>query len=161
VNTLRVILATLLIFGAGVVTGGLLVSHTIRTTQSRPKSPGGQLLTPWHFQTRELLRRMGRELDLTPEQHQHIEKIIAESQERTKALWKPIAQPMGREMQRVRGEIRDELTPGQQKKYDELIKQRPGRRMDDKRRPSSGNPATNSTALSTNSVSTNLPASQP
>jgi len=161
VNTWRVILATLLIFGAGVVTGGLLVSHTIRTTQSRPRSFNGQLLTPWHFQTRELLRRMGRDLDLTPEQRQHIEKIIADSQERTKAIWKPISQSMGREIQRVHGEIRDQLTPGQQQKYDVLIKQRSGRRTEERRRSSSPNPATNAITLSTNSVSTNLPAAQP
>jgi len=70
---------------------------------------------------------MDRELALTREQRERIEKIIAESQDRTRSLWKPIAPQMGKEMQSVRESIRGELTPEQQRKFDELIRPRPMR----------------------------------
>lgn len=151
-NAWKVILATLVIFGAGVVTGGLLVSYAVHANQNPPKQVYAQpALNPWQMRSRDLLRRMERELDLTPGQRKHIEKIIADSQERTKALWKPIAGPMNKEMQRLLGEIRDELSPEQRQKFNELAKpgQGPKRRL-----------STNSfSAGMTNSPATNaLPA---
>ncbi len=122
----KVILATLVIFGAGVVTGGLLVSYAVHANQIAPKQVYAQpVLNPWQLRSRDLLRRMDRELDLTPEQRKHIGEIIADSQERTKALWKPIAGPMNKEMQRLMGEIRDQLSPDQRQKFNELAKPRP------------------------------------
>ncbi|HZQ48050.1 MAG TPA: hypothetical protein VFC07_13620 [Verrucomicrobiae bacterium] len=126
-NAWKVILATLVIFGAGVITGGLLVSYAVHANQNPPRQIIAQpALNPWQVRSRDLLRRMDRELDLTPEQRKHIEKIIADSQERTKALWKPIAGPMNKEMQRLFGEIRNELSPDQQHKFNELAKPGPG-----------------------------------
>src|SRR4051812_4691261 len=121
----KVILATLVIFGAGVITGGLLVNHVVKIKKTANKpAPPLQALTPWQQRSRDLLHRMERELDLTPEQRQHVEKIIMESQERTRSLWKPIAPQMNREMVRVREEMREELTPEQRKRFDELLKPR-------------------------------------
>jgi len=127
----KVILATLVIFGAGVITGGLLVGHAdhlnlVNAAPPKPINlPGGGGGNPWQARSIQLLRRMDRELNLTPEQHATIENYIAVSQERTKDLWKPISQQMGKEMRRVRGLIREELTPEQQVKFDELIKPHP------------------------------------
>jgi Spy/CpxP family protein refolding chaperone len=141
VNSWKVILATLVIFGAGVVTGGLLVSYAVHVNAG-PRPPvrqqqfPGQVLTPWQARSRELVRRMQTELDLTSEQRAHIEKIIADSQERTKVLWKPIVPQMSREMQHVHAQIRDELNPDQQKKFDELIRPRQMRKGDDSSGPS-------------------------
>jgi hypothetical protein len=143
VNSWKVILATLVIFGAGVVTGGLLVTYAVRTNVStsptpsvaaaNPKQRPPQMpaMTPWQLRNRELVRRMDRDLDLSPEQHGRIEKIIADSQERTKALWKPIAPQMNRELQQVHAQIRDELNPDQQKKFDELMKPHGMKKGDD------------------------------
>ena len=152
-NAWKVILATLVIFGAGVITGGLLVSYAVHANQTPLKQVVAQpAANPWQLRSRELLRRMDRELDLTPEQRKHIEKIIADSQERTKAIWKPIAGPMNREVQRTVGEIRDELTPEQRQKFNELAK--PGQ-VQIRRRLSTNSPS----AGMTNPVSTNpLPA---
>ncbi len=134
-NTWKVILATLVIFGAGVVTGGFLVMYADHTNiVSRPNQAAGavagtgagQAMNPWLQRARELLRRMDRDLSLTPEQHQRIEKLISTSAERTRALWKPIAPQMAKEMQILHREIRDELTPEQQPKYDELSRPRNG-----------------------------------
>ena len=143
-NSWKVILATLVIFGAGVVTGGLLVNYAIRSnggvgsapgvaTAANPQQRPFQMpaLTPWQLRNRDLVHKMDRELDLTTEQRDHIAKIIADSQERTRALWKPIAPQMNRELQRVHAQIRDELTPDQQKKFDEIMKPRGQKRSDD------------------------------
>jgi len=135
VNAWKVILSTLVIFIAGVLTGGLVVSSALRIAQIRPRpanGPGGgggpnaMAANPWQVRNVDLLRRMDRELELTPEQHANIEKIIAASQERTKVIWKPIAPVMNKEMQAVHAEIREELTPDQKKKFDGFAKPRPG-----------------------------------
>lgn len=149
----KVILATLVIFGAGVVTGGLLVSYAVHANQILPKQVYAQpALNPWQLRSRELLRRMDRELNLTPAQRERIGKIITDSQERTKALWKPIAAPMNKEMQRMMGEIRDELSPDQRQKFNELAKPR---LLQDRRHQSTNAPSTGMT----NPASTNaLPA---
>jgi hypothetical protein len=131
VNSWKVILATLVIFGSGVVTGGLLVSYAVHANGGpRPNQPAGQqqpqALTPWMQRARELLRLMDRDLDLTPEQHKRIEKLIAESAERTKKLWEPITPQMGKEMQKLHREIRDELTPEQRPKFEKITRFRAG-----------------------------------
>ena len=86
-NSWKVILATLVIFGAGVMTGGLLVNYAVHTNlvlpAPKPIPVTIQGTNPWLQRARELLRRMDRELDLTPEQHQRIEKLITDSAERT------------------------------------------------------------------------------
>ena len=128
-NTWKVILATLVIFGAGVMTGGLLVTYAVHTNLVPPPKPAPLAqpgTNPWLQRARELLRRMDRELNLTPEQHQRIEKLITESAERTRTLWKPIAPQMNKEMQKLHRDIRDELTPEQRPKFDEFPKARVG-----------------------------------
>ena len=163
-NAWKVIVSTLVIFIAGVVTGGLLVTHSFRVlggnrevrqpnlnatvninTNNRPLAgnPGGMgMATPWQFRNKELLRRMDRELELTPDQHTNIEHIMISSAERTKNLWKPIAGLMAKETQIVHAEIRAELTPDQAKKFDGFGK---GRSNFDKHRGTNsvpGEPAT-------------------
>lgn len=154
-NAWKVIVSTLVIFIAGVVTGGLLVMYSISFTQLRHKpaiaaannnNPAAN--NPWLLKNKELLRRMDRELDLTPEQHEHIAVIIAASQERVKTLWRPVAPLMGKEMQQVRSEISRELTPEQRKKFDGFNKPRLGRRNQTNSMPSN----TPSNLVSTNAV---------
>jgi hypothetical protein len=137
VNYWKVILATLVIFGAGVITGGLLVNYTSRTQTPAPivannRPPGNPpVLTPWQMRNRDLVRRMEAQLDLTTEQRTNIEHIIVDSQERTKGLWRPIVPQMAREMQHVNALIRAELNPEQQRHFDELLKPRQPKKMDD------------------------------
>ena len=118
--------ATMVIFGAGVVTGGLLVRHSERirpirshlTTNSRvtaAPSPGGMRL--------EFLRRMQRELDLTPVQKEKVDGIVSASQDRIKVLMEPVAPQLRQELQRAKEEFRETLTPEQRKRFDELVKQ--------------------------------------
>jgi hypothetical protein len=137
VNTWKVILATMLIFGSGVITGGLLVrkSERVRTPrtgqnlavrQVQPGSPGGMRL--------ELLRRMERDLDLSPEQRELADKIIKESQERTRKIMEPVSPQMRDELQLTKERFRAVLTPEQRLRFDELSKQ-PQRPRDSRRPP--------------------------
>lgn len=130
-NTWKVILATLVIFVAGVVTGGLIIRQSQRikaprpphTSAERPIDPAPHAISPRHTQTHDFLRRIQRELDLTPEQRTHIEQIINESQERTRKHWEQVAPQLRKEVQETRDRIRAELTPAQQERFEELLKQ--------------------------------------
>lgn len=131
----KVILATMIIFGCGVVTGGLVVKvrtahlRTVRVdgtgravaTRNASTTPGAP---PWQLQRKEFLDKMDKQLELTPEQRQKIDKVMHDSLDRTRTLWQQIAPQMRDEMKRVREEIRKELTPEQQKKFNELLKPR-------------------------------------
>jgi Spy/CpxP family protein refolding chaperone len=140
VSPWKVILATMIIFGCGVVTGGLVVKvrNSPRAAVARVDGShqSGRNISlnnpapPWQIQRNEFLRKMDKQLDLTPEQRQRIEKIMHQSQERTRPLWQQIAPQMGEELHRVREEIRKELSPEQQKKFAELLKNRPARKTD-------------------------------
>jgi Spy/CpxP family protein refolding chaperone len=70
----------------------------------------------------EFLKRLDRQLDLTPEQHDKMVKIMSASRDRTAPLWEKIAPQMGDELKRVQKEIRQVLTPDQRKKWAELNK---------------------------------------
>ena len=128
-NYWKIILATLVIFGAGVVTGGLLVRHSSQTSIS-PKRIQRMTPAPSVAGTRlEFLRRAQRELGLTPEQRQKIDLILKESQERTRKLMQPIEGDLRQELQQARDRFRETLTVEQQTKFDELVK-RPQRMRD-------------------------------
>src|SRR4051794_35014862 len=123
----------MIIFGCGVVTGGLVVrvktahpragaraDHGTTAARNNPiTTPGAP---PWQLQRKDFLDKMDRQLDLTPEQRQNIDKVMHDSLDRTRPLWQQIAPQMRDEMRRVREEIRKELTPEQQKKFNDLIK---------------------------------------
>jgi len=134
VNTWKPILAALVIFAAGVVTGGLTVNLRKQPAHSKGtvavKKP-----VAMPRELRELSRRMQAELDLTPEQRERIEAIIHDSQERVKTLRDEIGQKEFREM---RQKIRSELTPEQRKKFAEIMQRHDERNKRDERtgRPS-------------------------
>lgn len=157
-NTWKVILATLVIFVTGVITGGLLVEHfgnvlphaekpvTVaisRHSVSNSAATGRSvrpLLAPNFLQRKDFLERLDRELKLNAEQREHIEKIISEGQERIKSLCQEIEPDVKEELADTREKIRLELTAEQQTLFTELLK----------RRPAVAKPATNSPAMSTN-----------
>ena len=160
-NSWKVILATLVIFGTGVVTGGLLVSYAVHApivvphpnpTPAPPQQTAGA--TPWLQRARELLRRMDRDLELTPEQHKRMEKLITESADRTKELWKPIAPLMNKEMLKLHREMREELNVDQRKKFDEISKPRIG--LKNGRFGTNQPPGIDTNSAPANGASTNL-----
>lgn len=109
-NTWKVIVATIVIFATGAITGALIVGHSVRP---RP-GPGGVRL--------EFLRRMERDLDLTKEQREKIDKILKESQEQTRRIMQPVSPTLHAQLQRTKEEFREVLTPSQQTRFDELLK---------------------------------------
>ena len=163
-NTWKVILATLVIFVAGVVTGGLLVSYADRAQQKGRHAPprenarlpansnrsafGSQTRLPNPLQNRmprglskEFLQKLDSEVRLTPDQRERIEAIIADGQVRNKELWERVAPEIRREIAETQKRIREELTPEQRVRFEELMKQSrpPGSRkaadQRDSRRP--------------------------
>jgi len=149
VNTWKVILATLVIFGTGVITGGLLVAHTKNDKSPFPENPllnpplpvmnppGGtrpgqpnQPLTPNFAQRRidDLLRRMDREIPLTSGQREKIGAIIEEAQRNTRETWEANQSKLRREIQSTIRRIRELLTEEQRPQFDALIADRLPRR---------------------------------
>lgn len=118
----KVILATLVIFCAGGLVGGLVVKEFYAS------NPAPAPVT-WSGQTRlqTLLRRMDRELALTPEQHDQIERIVSACQERMRELSKPVSLEGRKETASTLAQIRGLLTPDQQVKFDTFSKTRSSR----------------------------------
>lgn len=118
----------MVIFGTGVVTGGLLVRNSQRVQFLPPQRPNNNF--PRQVQPNsaggvrvEFLRRAERELDLTAEQRGRIDKLIAASQERTRKIMEPVSPHMREEVQRTKEEFREALTPEQRLRFDDLLKQ--------------------------------------
>jgi len=119
VNNWKVILATIVIFGAGVVTGGLLVSHVehshpknskrtdaaVVATNAIPQTNSSVLLAVKPVRLPEILnkqflQRLDEQLHLSGDQREAIQKIIADGQNL----------------------IREQLSPDQRSQFDDLIK---------------------------------------
>jgi len=110
-----VVLATLVIFGTGLRTGVILMKHTPPNPPVQAMTPPGPPPGPAMMQ--QFLRRVQGELDLNPEQHQQIDTILRDSQDRTRGLARV-------EFGKVRDQIRSELKPPQREKFERLLRQR-------------------------------------
>lgn len=129
-----IMLATVLIFGAGVFTGGMLVDyvkqpHGKSTKRSAATLSGtnaalavmtnsigsnGPAIKPAkapEFLSKEFLQRLDADLKLTKEQHETVKKIIEDGQNSVRKA-----------VQDARLEIREALTPVQQQAFDDLVK---------------------------------------
>lgn len=145
----------MVIFGAGVVTGGLLVRHVERGRNHRPPRVGAVVRpappASAGVMRIEFLRRMERELDLTPAQREPINRILKEAQDRTKQIMDTVEPRRREEFRRTIEEFRAVLTPKQQKRLDALIKQQQQRTREQRkaappaqRPPPAPSPGTNS-----------------
>ena len=132
-NPWKFILATVLIFGTGVVTGALVTTLVERPHKAANRPV--QQLTYSQIQRAEFLVRLQKQLDLTPEQHDRIGHILHDSNQRTKPYWDPVAAKMKDEVRTVTAQIRAELTPEQSAKFDAEIKSaRNPKKTDDARK---------------------------
>jgi hypothetical protein len=163
VNSWKIILATIVIFGAGVIAGGLLVNHVERTNRNshRPpwaaegRPPGGERepgrgmefprpRQPELFgrESKDFMRQLDEMLKLTSGQHDAIQEIIADGQSQMQKAVQSVRQD-------TRLKVRDQLAPDQQKQFDDLMRRAP-------RRPPNATPAppvslpTNAPGASTN-----------
>ena len=125
-NTWKVILATMVIFGTGVVTGGLLVRYAEHGRDRRPQRPVAVAHpaqpTLAGVMRIEFLRRMERELDLTSEQREPIDQILKQGQERMKKLQETVEPRRREEFKKTIEDFRTVLTPEQRKRFDDLVK---------------------------------------
>jgi Spy/CpxP family protein refolding chaperone len=117
VSPWKVILATLVIFIAGLGTG-VLLDKRLGTLPPPPVSPA------LPAQRLELMGRMNRQLNLTPPQREIIEQIFHESRERIRKLRETVEPKVKEETRLVRERIRQVLTPEQLRKFDQLMDQR-------------------------------------
>ena len=125
----KVILATLVIFGAGWVTGWVVRPVTV---------PGHDLpINPWQITT-NYIEFLDRKLDLSPEQEKRLLKVVIDGQERVKNIHGLIADDLREEFHLTREEIRSELTPEQRKQYDELKQNWKRRKNGDRSKKSEG-----------------------
>lgn len=150
----KVIFATLVIFGAGVVTGVLgynrfcapALATTAGVEAAAPQSP----INPWLHVGKQaqgtnnpakvkndFVARFGKQLELTSEQSIRIEQILADSQKRTKEISDGIAPFLREEVRHTRELIRTELTADQSRKYDEMV--RPNKQKKKEEMPGKGN----------------------
>lgn len=162
-NTWKVILATLVIFVAGVLTGGLLVSYADHASQKfqrkqarenfRPPvnaNPAANPRNPHPFSnpsnlpsrvtrglSAEFVQRLDTEVHLTSVQRERIEQIIADGQLRNKEIMERVNPDLRHEMMETQKQIRDLLTPGQRVRFEEVMKQRMQRRNDEPSPPGS------------------------
>jgi uncharacterized membrane protein len=142
-NAWKIILAVVVIFGAGVLTGGLLVNYV---EQSHPKdiqrlpdegNPQPEANNRDHDQPRpqdlpkprppemlgkQFVQQLDKTLRLTPEQRAAVSKIVADGQERNREIWTNVAPQMHKMLQDVRQQIREQLTPEQTKQFEEMVK---------------------------------------
>jgi hypothetical protein len=121
-----IVLATVLIFGAGVFTGGMLVNHvktsgakkaaqTVATTNCptlTTTNPMVKTADPnQDFLTKQFLAKLDEQLKLTADQHKSVEKILNDSRDDVKKTTKF-----------AKMQIREVLTPEQSKQFDALFK---------------------------------------
>ena len=144
-NYWKVILATVVIFGAGVVTGGLLVNYvnhshgpaahhaaviavphppaTNASTNAAPRLADLPKPRPPEIFNDGFIKQLDSMLQLEPDQLETIKKIIADGQEQNHTIWTNSAAQMRKVMQDARRQIREQLTPAQQKQFEDLLKQ--------------------------------------
>ena len=146
---IEVILVTLVIFTAGVVTGVAVGELRIKEEQRPPAtSPIASA------NRRAYLERLDRQLSLSSEQKQAIERILQARQARMRELWAPISPQIHEEFRQTRTEIVAQLTPAQQKIFEEKFKPREARAHEEgswrdgrrKRTPRNETPAAGETA---------------
>ena len=127
-STWKVILATLVIYTAGLFSGGLAI-RWLQPARFEPVTPA--------LLREEFVRRMATEVKLTPEQRQRILKSVRESQDRVKELYNLISPEMTEEMQVIRETIRSELTPEQGKLFAAFMQKHQRKKSEFERREGS------------------------
>lgn len=121
-HTILVALAAVVIFAAGVITGGLLVNQT------RPHaiSPGG---VPFLGRV-EAISRAVNQLNLSPDQKRRVTEILRNGREQIAdcfMILEPDIQQVFRDMRR---QVQAELSPAQRSEFEENLRKRQQRPLD-------------------------------
>jgi hypothetical protein len=112
------VLVAVLLSGVVIGAGGSYVALR------RPESAGVDRETSRH---RERIEALGRELGLSGEQRAKIETILTSSRDerakRMRAMYETCGEPVREHKKRIDDEIRANLSPAQQKRFDELAEE--------------------------------------
>lgn len=155
-NSWKIILAALVIFGAGVMAGSLIAMHHSLNPPDVENSSAPDNHPP-HIDiprpplveqpNKKLLQQLNDKLKLTSDQYTNIQKIIIEGQEKNHALWTNVAPEFRAVILDTHRQIREQLTPDQQKEFEELLKQlHPPRKQNSTNAPPKMAPVTNAPA---------------
>lgn len=127
-----IVFATVLIFGAGVFTGGMLVDYVKQghpraaVKRTSPPAPTNSVAAtstntattqaarsprPPEILSKDFLQRLDGDLHLNKDEHEAIQKIISDGQNQMRKV-----------VQDARLEIREVLTPEQRQQFDDLMK---------------------------------------
>lgn len=122
-NAWKIILATVVIFVTGVVTGGLLVRYA--ETPLLREHAGAPARTTSHSSAlrMEFLRRMHKELDLTADQRLRIDKLLKEHQDNIKKIIEPVQPDIDEEIMLAKEDFVDLLTPAQRTRFEDALRQ--------------------------------------
>lgn len=112
----KVILATLVIFAAGAFTG------VVVTKARAPKVLPAEPPVPPVLGQQRFQHKLKKELELTGDVTNRIDKIFADSNARIKIIWDLLNPEMQKELKEVRDNIRAELTPEQREKFEQMLK---------------------------------------
>ena len=111
-HTIYAVLATLVIFAAGVVTGGLLVRNVLPEKTAPPPGSG------WQMARLEQFQRAVNQLDLTPEQRAQVNRIARERAEYVADMMRIIEPDLPGLLFKMRRDINQVLTPDQRNELD-------------------------------------------
>jgi len=111
------------LFLLGILVGALAMHlyHEVRSSD-HPRFAG-----PGRTHRPDFSQRLERELDLTPEQMQRIDVILAESRAEGEALHAEMLPRVREQMERTRERIAEVLTPEQRERFEELHRRFRGR----------------------------------
>lgn len=131
----KIILATVVIFVAGIVTGGLLVGYSdrghfpskeIRSATVQTNAVRGTRLPPPLMGPlrKDFLDKLQRELKIDAAQRERIEKIICDGQEQTRTIWQEVEPEIHETLIETKNKICAELTAEQRATFEERLKSR-------------------------------------
>ena len=140
-NTTRIVLAALVIFAAGVLTGAVGAGLAGRILRQRPQSgdlsspvtapaagasnrSAGVLAKPPGNAQLEAMARWSRELELESAQREQIEAILKRAQSQLRDLWVPVAPQARSHIETARYEIEGLLSAEQRRRWDEARRRR-------------------------------------
>ena len=115
-KVILVVLATLVIFAAGVITGGVLVK---KTSPEQPRNQQPAALFPGRF---DQVRRAINDVELKPEQRLKVDQIIRNSQEEIADYFLILAPDFQTVFTRMRDSIHAQLDSEQRRRFEELMK---------------------------------------
>jgi Spy/CpxP family protein refolding chaperone len=141
VKSFRIVIAALVIFAAGVLVGGAGVvlmgriasaglASSMATPSAGSRAPGASnaaaamLARPPGKAQIEAMGRWSQELNLEAGQRERIDAILRSGTERLRELWVPVAPRARGEIDAVRREIEEILTPEQRRQWNEARRRR-------------------------------------